>query len=168
MFNVGCSMFNRRLHTVLLSLILLYTAAVRLSLLNLPFHSTAEGVGSWYGIMARNYLRIPWREHWGVPVQSMGHWPNTPLRFYSHHPPLMPLTIAFSYKIFGEGDWQTRLPAAMCTIGSTLLLYFLLKQYNRTAALYAAAIFACLPMTLYYGGQPEFLNPQFVFLLLLS
>src|SRR5215204_5869611 len=90
---------QRRLHYSLLALILLYTATVRLYLLNIPFHSTAEGVGSWYGIMARNYLRIPWQEHHGIPVQSMGHWPSTPLRFYSHHPPLMPLTIALSYKI---------------------------------------------------------------------
>ena len=161
-------MFNRRLHYSLLAIILLYAATVRVYLLDVPFHSTAEGVGSWYGIMARNYLRIPWSEHHGVPVQSIGHWPNTPLRFYSHHPPLMPLTIALSYKFFGQGDWQTRLPAAICTIGSTLLLYLLLKQYNPQAALYASVIFASLPMTLYYGGQPEFLNPQFVFLLLLT
>lgn len=159
---------HRRLHHVLLALILLYTATVRIYLLNVPFHSTAEGVGSWYGIMARNYLRIPWSEHHGVPVQSIGHWPSTPLRFYSHHPPLMPLTVALGYKLFGQGDWQTRLPAALCTLGSTLLLYLLLKQYSPAAALYAAAIFASLPITLYYGGQPEFLNPQFVFLLLLS
>jgi hypothetical protein len=161
-------MFNRRLHYSLLVLILLYTATVRLYLLNVPFHSTAEGVGSWYGIMARNYLRIPWHEHLGVPVQSIGHWPSTPLRFYSHHPPLMPLTIALSYKIFGQGDWQTRLPPALATLGSTLLLYLLLKNHSPPAALYAAAIFASLPIVLYYGGQPEFLNPQFVFLLLLA
>src|SRR5437867_579509 len=155
MFNVECSMFNRRLQYLLLCLILCYAAFIRICLINAPFHSTAEGVGSWYGIMARNYLRVPWREHWGVPVQSIGHWPNTPPRFYSHHPPLMPLTIALSYKLFGQGEWQTRLPAALCTLGSTLLLYLLLKQSNPIAALYAAAIFACLPITLYYGGQPE-------------
>src|ERR1043165_4648771 len=127
MFNVGCSMFNRRLHYSFLALILIYAGAVRIYLLNVPFHSTAEGVGSWYGIMARNYLRIPWLEHHGVPVQSIGHWPGTPLRFSPHPPPLMPLTIALSYKLFGQGDWQTRLPAAICTVGSTLLLYLLLK-----------------------------------------
>src|SRR5258706_10647100 len=159
---------DRRLHYFLLALILLYTATVRIYLLNVPFHSTAEGVGSWYGIMARNYLRIPWSEHHGVPVQSIGQWPCTPLRFYSHHLPLMPLTIALSYKLFGQCDWQTRLPAALCTLGSNILLYLLLKQYSPNAALYAAAIFAALPIPLYYGGQPEFLNPQFVFLLLLT
>ncbi|HEV8291265.1 MAG TPA: glycosyltransferase family 39 protein, partial [Tepidisphaeraceae bacterium] len=159
---------QRRLHYFLLTFILLYTAIVRIYLINIPFHTTAEGVGSWYGIMARNYLRIPWSEHHGVPVQSIGHWPKTPLRFYSHHPPLMPLSIALSYKLFGQGDWQTRLPAVFCTIGSTVLLYLLLKQYSPPAALYASAIFASLPITLYYGGQPEFLNPQFVFLLLLT
>jgi len=168
MFNVECSMFNRRLHYSLLTLILFYTAIVRICIINVPFHSTAEGVGSWYGIMARNYLRIPWSEHKGVPVQSIGHWPNTPLRFYSHHPPLMPLTIALGYKLFGLGDWQTRLPAALCTLGSILLLFLFLKNTNPAAALYASAIFASLPITLYYGGQPEFLNPQFVFLLLLT
>lgn len=161
-------MLNRRLEYLLLALILFYAAFIRVCLINAPFHSTAEGVGSWYGIMARNYLRIDWSEHKGVAVQSIGHWPGTPLRFYSHHPPLMPLSIALSYKVFGEGDWQTRLPAALCSVGSVLLLYLLLKQYNAAAGLYAAAIFASLPLVLYYGGQPEFLNPQFVFFLLLS
>jgi hypothetical protein len=164
----GVGQMHRRLQYVLLGLILIYAALVRLYVINVPFHTTAEGIGSWYGIMARNYLRIPWSEHHGVPVQSVGHWPGTPLRFYSHHPPLMPLTIAVSYKIFGQGDWQTRLPAALCTLGNILLLYFLLKEYDSPAALYASAIFASLPITLYYGGQPEFLNPQFVFLTLLT
>ena len=168
MSNVECSMFKPRFHSILLALIFVYAATVLICLMNVPFHSTAEGVGCWYGIMARNYLRIPWSEHGGVPVQSIGHWPGTPLRFYSHHPPLVPLSIAISYKFFGHGDWQTRLPAALATLGSILLLYFLLKQYDAVAGFYSAAIFASLPMVLYYGGQPEFLSPQFVFFLLLT
>src|SRR5947207_11796903 len=101
---------NRRLHYFLLALILLYAAFVRLCLINLPFESTAEGVGSWYGIMARNYLRIPFHIHKLIPIQST--CPHDPqnVRFYSHHPPLMPLTIAVSYKFFGPGNWPTRLP----------------------------------------------------------
>ncbi|HEV8607859.1 MAG TPA: glycosyltransferase family 39 protein [Tepidisphaeraceae bacterium] len=162
-------MFNsRKLHYLLLSLILLYATILRLYLLNIPFHSTAEGVGSWYGIMARNYLHLPWQIHKGVPVQSIGHWPDTPVRFYSHHPPLMPLAIALSYKLLGQGDWQTRLPFALSTLGIILLLYLLLKNKTPVAALYASAIYASLPMVLYYGAQPEFINPQFIFLTLLT
>ncbi len=161
-------MFNIRLHYVVLSLILLYALIVRAVLLDVPFHTTAEGIGSFYAIHARNYSRIPWSEHYGVPVQNSCYHESLPLRFYSHHPPLMPLTIAASYKLFGPGEWQTRLPAALCTIGSILLLYHLLKKQNPAAALYAAAIYASLPIVLYYGAQPEFLNPQFVFLTLLT
>src|SRR5205809_632894 len=126
---------SRRLHYLLLSLILLYATILRLYLINLPFESTAEGIGSWYGIMARNYLRVPLHIHKGIPIQST--CPHDPknVRFYSLHPPLMPLTIAVSYKFFGQGNWQTRLPAALSTLATTILLYLLLKPYNKPAAL---------------------------------
>src|ERR1051325_10777955 len=113
----------RRLHHVLLALILLYATIIRLYLINRPFETTAEGVGSWYGVMARNYLRLPLAIHKGVPVQSICPHDPANVRFYSHHPPLVPLTLALSYKAFGQGDWQSRLPAALATLGAIVLLY---------------------------------------------
>ncbi len=156
-------------HYALLALIVLYAVIVRGVLLDVPFHETPEGCGSFYGILARNYLRLPWSVTRGVPVQNTGYRAGVPVKFYSHHPPLAPLLIAGSYKLLGMGDWQTRLVPAMCSVGTVVLLYGLLRRWGRPrAGLLAAALYAAIPMVVYYGGQPELLNAQFAFFLLLS
>src|SRR5262249_30674352 len=90
--------------SILLAIILLFAVAVRAPTIDRPFHRNVEGVGSFYGILARNYLRHGLRETWGVPIQSLGRNDFDAPRLYAHHPPLVPLFVAASYKIFGEGD----------------------------------------------------------------
>ncbi len=149
--------------------VLVYAAAVRLALLDVPFHSTAEATGAFQAIEARNYVRLPWAVHHGIPVQSMGDDPAVPVTFYPNHPPLVPLTIALAYRTLGEGNWQTRLPAALATVGTVLALYLVLAGLGRRrAGVIAAALYAATPMALYYGGQPEFPNAQFTLLCLVT
>lgn len=152
-----------------LALVLAYATGVRLAVMDAPFHRHAEGTGCFYGILARNYLRYSWRETWGMPVLSVGYVPGTAPTFYSHHPPLVPLSIAVSYVLFGQGDWQTRLPAALGTLGSAALIFLLLWQAGRPrAGVIAAGIFAAMPMVLFYGGQPEVLGMPLILFALLS
>jgi 4-amino-4-deoxy-L-arabinose transferase-like glycosyltransferase len=149
--------------------VLVYAAAVRLALLDVPFHGTAEATGTFQAIEARNYVRLPWAVHHGIPVQSMGDDPAVPVTFYPNHPPLVPLSIALAYRTLGEGNWQTRLPPALATIGTLVALYLVLAGLGRRqAGVIAAALYAATPMVLYYGGQPEFPNTQFTLLCLLT
>src|SRR2546425_10769646 len=111
-------------HGVLLAVVLLYTAAFRLVVLNRPFDYDAEGASACeYGILARNYLRFEWAQTHGMPVLTVGHLPTAPLVFYPDHPPLVPLLIVPFYGLFGVSEWQTRLPISMITIAAVYVLY---------------------------------------------
>ncbi len=119
--------------------ILLYAAGFRLAALNRPFQYDSEATGgSFFGIMARNYLRFPLSETHGMPVVTVGRLPGSPLVFYADHPPLVPLLIAPVYGWFGVGEWQTRLPTSIATILAIGLLYILvfgdLQQWPEPAA----------------------------------
>ena len=154
----------------LLILILLYATSFRLLTLDRPFDYDDEATGgAFYGIMARNYLRFPWAETHALPVITVGRLPGVPPVFYADHPPLVPLLIAPVYKLFDFGDWQTRLPTSTATIVAIWVLYLLLKRFgNERIALVAAALFAAMPMTLYFGGQPEVLGMPLVLFALVT
>jgi hypothetical protein len=154
----------------LLLIVLVYAASFRLKVLDRPFHYDDEATGgAFYGIMARNYLRLPWTETHGMPVVTVGHLPGTPLVFYADHSPLVPLLIAPVYRLFGFGEWQTRLPTSIALVLAIGVLYVLVKRSGtERAALVAAALFAAMPMALYFGGQPEVLGMPLVLFALLT
>jgi hypothetical protein len=156
-------------HTLLLALVLVYAAGFRLLVLDRPFHDDVEGHGAFFGILARNYLRFDWARTRGVPLLTAGQGPDAAIVFYPDHPPLVPLLIAASYRLFGVGEWQTRLPTAIATVAAVAMLYLLLTRFgSRRAALIAAALFAATPMTLYFGGQPEVVGMPLGLFILLS
>jgi hypothetical protein len=158
------------LRTLLFTAILIYAAAFRLVALDRPFHYDDEATGgSFYGVLARNYLRLPWTETRGIPVLTAGSLPGVPVTFYPDHPPLVPLLIFPMYKLFGIGEWQTRLPTSIATVLAIGALYRLMRRFGtERAALVAAAVFAATPMVLYFGGQPEVLGMPLVLFALIT
>jgi hypothetical protein len=77
--------------------------------------------------------------------------------------------MAGTYAIFGQGEWQTRLPTALFTLACSAMLFILLRNRGRTrAGLIAAALFAAMPITIYFGGHPDVINPQLIFFVLLT
>ena len=139
-----------------LSLILLWATAFRFATLDRPFHYDFEATGSFYGVLAHNYFRSGWTETFGMPVLTVGRPPNAAITFYHDHPPVVPLLIYPFYKLFGFGEWQTRLATSIAAIAAIFALYKVLEQFgSRRVALISAACFAATPMYLYYGGQPE-------------
>jgi Dolichyl-phosphate-mannose-protein mannosyltransferase len=150
--------------------ILAYAIAFRLVALDRPFHYDDEATGgSFYGIAARNYLRWPWTGTHGIPVLTVGRLAGVPLIFYPDHPPVVPLLIFPMYRMFGVGEWQTRLPTSVATVVAIGILYRLMRRFgNGRTALVAAAVFAATPMVLYFGGQPEVLGMPLVLCALLT
>jgi len=158
---------NRR--GLCLALIVVYAATFRLLTLNRPFDYDAEGSGSLNGVLARSYLRFDWSQSHGMPVLSIDPDRATSIVWYPDHPPLVPLLIALFYRAFGVGEWQTRLPIALTTIGAILMLERLLSTFaTRRLALIAAAVFATTPMTLYFGGFADVVAMPLIFLVLLE
>jgi 4-amino-4-deoxy-L-arabinose transferase-like glycosyltransferase len=153
----------------LLAALLIYAAAFRLLVIDRPFHNDTEGHGSFFGVLARNYVRFGWSQTHGIPVLSAGQGPDTPMVLYPDHPPLVPALIAPVYALFGVGAWQTRLPTSIATVAAIYALYLLLKRHaTPRTALIAAALFAAAPMTLYFGGLPEVVGMPLVLFVLLS
>jgi hypothetical protein len=168
---------TRRLSYFLLAIILLYAAGVRAWTLDLPFNRNLEGLSAFYGVLARNYFRHDLSTTYGVPVQSMGQSEDARVVFYGHHPPLVPLFIAGSYRLFDDpyqadyvpAEWMTRLPTALFTLACIVTIYLMVRnRASERAALVAAALFAAAPMTVYFGGAADVINPQLVFFILLT
>lgn len=164
-----------RTELVCLGLILCFAAGFRLATINRPFDRDPEGCGAFYGLVSRNYLRYDLSQSLGLPIISMG--TDAPPIFYANHPPTTPLMIAAVHWMTGyrggyeslPGEWQTRFPAAIFTMGCVVVIYALIRRRaTGRAALLASAIFAALPMTLYYGGQPDVINTQLAFFALLT
>src|SRR5689334_5016722 len=85
-----------------------FALAVRLAFIDRPFHRDPEGCAAFYGVLARNYIRRPIAQTYGVPVQNMGR--TNPPAFYGHHPPLVPMQIAAVYWLCGFRANSTWLP----------------------------------------------------------
>ena len=162
--------FGVRQHTLLLALVLLYTAGFRLVVLDRPFGYDAEGASaSEVGIWARNYLRFDWTQTRGIPVLTVGQHATAPIVLHPDHPPLIPLLVAPFYAGFGVGEWQTRLPISILTIAAVWVMYRLLaRTATRRAGVAAAAVFAASPMTLYFGGMPDPIGTPLILFILLS
>jgi 4-amino-4-deoxy-L-arabinose transferase-like glycosyltransferase len=166
---------NFRWPTALLVGIFVFAGGFRLALLDRPFERDPEGCAAYYGILARNYFRYDLHRTLGVPVESTGQ-SDVPV-LYPNHPPLTPLLIAFVDGVLGywgswtlnPPDWTVRLPTAIATLACMLTLYLMLRRRaTERAAILAAAIFAALPITLYYGGLADVISPQLVFFILLT
>ncbi|HTX92031.1 MAG TPA: glycosyltransferase family 39 protein, partial [Anaerolineales bacterium] len=68
------------------------------------------------------------------------------------HGPLQFNMIAFSYALFGDNDFTSRIPAATLSVLTILLTVFLFRRYlGRTGALVAGFLLLISPLMLFYG-----------------
>lgn len=62
---------------------------------------------------------------------------------YLQKPPLLYWAVTISYKLFGVGEWQTRLPLALCVFGLIAATFVFGRRYfGREGGFYAATICA--------------------------
>ena len=62
---------------------------------------------------------------------------------YLQKPPLLYWAVTISYKLFGVGEWQTRLPLALCVFGLIAATYTFGRRYfGREGGFYAAIVCA--------------------------
>jgi len=171
---------NRRTEWLCLGLILAYSVSIRIAMIDRGFHRDPEGVSAYYAILARNYIHRPISQHKGVPLQNLGR--TNPPKYYGHHPPLVPALIAATYATLGfradaadiPPDWESRFSTALFTLACIVATFLMIRKRERDpsklprAALLAAAIFATMPITVYYGGFPDVVGSQLVFFVLLT
>jgi predicted membrane-bound mannosyltransferase/sugar lactone lactonase YvrE len=68
------------------------------------------------------------------------------------HGPLQFHMIAFSYALFGDNDFTTRIPAALFSVATIALAMLAFRRYlGRTGAILAGLMFLISPIMLFYG-----------------
>lgn len=71
---------------------------------------------------------------------------------YGHHPPLLGLTVAASFLIFGYQYWAERLAPIAYTLGALIVFYILMNLlFDPLIATFSSLLFAVFPITAYYG-----------------
>ena len=134
-------------------IILILLALILTDHLAKPFIGHHDWNGVFYSQIARNYLRF------GLLETKLGQLTG-PNSFYTHYPPLFPLTLAAAFKVFGISDLVSRLVPVGLTIAGLLVLY-------RISSSWVVIAVALTPMLRYFGQMPS-QEPLIIFLTLVS
>lgn len=136
-----------------LLVILALASAVRIYHIDEPWLGGNHAfLGAHYSVMARNYVRFGYLETSFAPIVNLG--PTLPEQFqYSLvHPPLLPLAISFSFRIFGIHEWSATLVPVLFSLSTLLLLYLMSRRlWGENVALLAAFFLALIPIDAYYA-----------------
>jgi 4-amino-4-deoxy-L-arabinose transferase-like glycosyltransferase len=162
-------MLSPRTFKIALSVITLMTGLVLLWQISAPWLGLYDGHdGAFYSAIASNYLRYGvWDLRFGQAVNFAPVTNLTELKFYQHHPPLVPLSVALSFALFGEREASARLIPIAFTLGNVLLIALLARKlYGHRVALIASVIFATFPAVLYFGRKVGYEAPTMFFALL--
>jgi hypothetical protein len=157
-------LLGERVKWVLFALVFA-TAVARFSNLNDAFGRTYEGTACGPIVCAaRNMVR------YGLIATRFGYVENTDavprerFTFYNHHPALVPLTMAAGAALFGDEPWAYRLPAAICSILATGLLFLMLvRKFDWPTGLTAGIFYAFCPFSWMLGDMPDVVGPHVVF-----
>ena len=123
-----------------------------------PWIDESDFNGACWSQSAHNTLRAGLWATKGVP--SAFYFDPLPIpadKYYTHHPAVLPLTLAGMFAVFGEHEWVARMLPVLFSLASTVLLFFLVKGCAgiRAAAL-STTVFVTLPMELHYGRMVNF------------
>ena len=135
--------------------------------LDKPFWGEHDWNGVRYGNIARNYLRYGYWETKFGQIENSGEVKNKEFEYYTHYPPLLPILISFSYKLFGVSEWSTRLVPLLATSGSIVLIFLIGVQiWNMRVGILAGLLALATPMVLYFGKNPVHESGTLFFILL--
>jgi 4-amino-4-deoxy-L-arabinose transferase-like glycosyltransferase len=153
-----------------LAVLLLAASLARTETIDRPFAADHESAGSVFPLsVARNYLRYgPLSSRLGG-VLNTGDVARANWVIYTHHPPLVPLLIAAVQGVAGVSEWSARIIPSFFSLASMAVLYLMVqRRFGRRAAFLAGIFYAFCPMTLVFGGMPDYVNAQLVFFALLT
>src|SRR3990167_3915234 len=135
---------------------ILVLAAALLSVnLDKPFIGHHDWNGAWYSNFARNFVKYGlWQTKFGS-VMNIDYVGSDNFRYFSHYPPLLPILIFFSFKIFGIYELSARIVPLIFSLGTIILIYWMgIKFFNKQVAILASAISTVLPIVIYFGKMP--------------
>lgn len=118
---------------------------------NLPFVGPFGNNNSTYSIQAKNYLKLGL---WQTNLAPVNKVENGRFQYYLHHPPLLQLLTAFSFKIFGQNLWWPgRFFPIVSTLVSIILMAAIAKKLWGAIAGWLILFFACTSPFLFSFGK---------------
>ena len=108
-----------------------------------------------FSLAARNYLKFGYFRTKLGQVTDYGRSESQDFRYRVDQPPLLPLLVSLSFRLFGVQEWSARLVPLLSSIGLLFVVYWLgHKLGGKRVALVASFLFALLPVQVYYGKMP--------------
>lgn len=138
-----------------LLLILTFAAIIQFTDINKPFIGHHDYNSAWHGTAARNLERYGLVSTKFASVMNTDMLDKSKFDFYTHYPPLVPILIYPSFKLFGTRDWSLRLAPIIITLTTIFLIHKTASRFfSKQIGLVAAAISTVLPLVIYYGKIP--------------
>ena len=141
------------------------------------YGSSLHGVSldGWHGFtlyewdeVARNYLKFGYLATKLGQVRGHG-WvqPESGFNYRVDHPPLPPLLVSVSFRLFGIHEWSVRLIPVLSSLLMPILVFILMSKWGGNKAALLASLFLVLtPMYAYYSKLPTSHIPTSSFSLL--
>lgn len=144
------------MHKILICALLFLLASSVLSInLDKPFMGEHDWNGVRYGNIARNYLRYNPLETKFSQIENSGLVEKQEFEYFTHYPPLLPILIALSYKIFGISEWSTRIVPVMASSGIIVIIFLIGEHlWSRKYGIFASLIALATPLFIYFGKTP--------------
>ena len=113
--------------------------------------------GAFYSIIARNYVRYGWLNFKFAQILDAGPLDPNSIPYYNH-PPLLPILVSISFKLFSIHEWSAKLVPIIFSVTSIIVLYLLVRKiWSERVALFSCFFMSLMPMASYYGQE---LSPE--------
>ncbi len=123
-----------------------------------PWYGVHDWNGAFFSQLARNFNRYPMSVHHGMPLVAAGAGTPAPedCSVYATHPPALVWMVAGMFRLFGESEWAARLLPIGFSIGTFLLLLWLVRTaYGDRVAAISGLFYALMPMSVYFGRMVD-------------
>lgn len=143
-------------NALLIGILIFVITALLLSInLNKPFYGEHDWNGARYGNIARNYLRYSFWETKFGQIENSGFTSPENFKYFTHYPPVLPILVSVSYKIFNISEWSTRLVPLLFTSGLMVIIYLIGQIVsNSKIGILASLLVLLTPQVLYFGKNP--------------
>lgn len=141
----------------LVKVAILILAAVLLTVdIGKPFIGQHDWNSASYSQQARNYLRYGYLPLRFAAVDNGGLVTDpSDFHYSNHYPPLLPILISFSFRIFGVHEWSARLVPIIFSLGLILMIIQLGEMLvNKQVGWWAGLLASVTPLFIYYGKMP--------------
>lgn len=139
----------------LLLLILIFFATILSKNLDKPFIGHHDYNSVWHATAAMNQDRYGLLKTKFASLMTSDNLPTQNFTFYTHYPPLVPIFLYLSFKVFGISHLSVRIVPAIFALATIYLIYKTgARFFSQNVGLLAAALSAVVPMLVYFSTIP--------------